>query len=131
MPLFDSTSSMKKTSSVTGATTVNTAAMDLGSAGPWTRPVWVHCYYPQTPTGTGPTVRAMLQESADGSTGWVDLALVHDTLTGTTGYPRYRVGAGVPTKRYVRVQRTLANADNNYGSVVDRLHNALGEARSG
>ena len=67
--------------------------------------------------GASATALAKLQESADGSTGWADVATTA-TAVKATDDGKVFTATGRTTKRYVRVRLTVATAASIAGATI-------------
>lgn len=120
------------TVNLTGATVVNSPAINLGHdnvattvGSPLHRGYEAEVHLPQNPTGTSPSIQLWLQfQDRNGNwNGNSEGLLLLDTDNATTGYPKLvRQKFFTPPKtKAVRLQAVLANADNNYGSATFAL----------
>lgn len=89
----------------------NSDAIDL-KGGIVATPLVARVRYTQA-TGTTPSVKAVIQQSADGTT-WEDLTVLHDVLT-SPAVPLIRRKRFVPNLRYVRVAFTVGGTTPNFG----------------
>jgi hypothetical protein len=74
-------------------------------------------------SGTNPTLNVKIQESADGSTGWTDVAgAVFTQVTAANNSQIIRVeGLGTSRQRYLRAVATLGGTSPNFTFAVEFL----------
>jgi len=126
--MFDSLGKVTTVLSGGLGTTVSSTAINLGASsssavgGPVLQPLVMEINCPSNPTGTTPSIAAVVQDSTDG-TNFYTCGTITPTNTTTTGFPKNFRARFTPRygAKVVRVQFTLANTDNVYGSVVAKL----------
>ena len=112
--LFDSARSMASGFSIgtaTGATVLNMGAADLNEGEPAEVVAFIS-------GGAGGTIQLVLQDSADGSTGWATILTGPASTTNGANWTPYRMFVPPKHRQYLRVQYVVASANFTAGTLT-------------